>query len=613
VAGDRSVPARYMLIEGVVEGDEEAERFFVRTPSGYALSVDGRLYPAVGLDPSLIEALRQPDLTAVARIAWIYLGLVLLTFALSYAQVYILHYTGQRIVYNIRQQIYSHLQRMPIRFFDRNPVGRLVTRATNDTEALNEMFTNVVVNLFKDVLLLTGILVVMLRVHWQLALVSLCVTPLLLVVSILFRRYAREAYREVRAKLARINATLAENIAGMRITQIFHQEERQYKRFEAINTEHYKAMMKELRVFALFRPAVEFFSSLALSLIIWYGGGRVVQGSLEFGVLYLFVQYMQMFFQPITDLTEQYNIMQAAMASAERIFLILDTPPEEDEPDAKPVPNVRGEIEFDHVWFAYNDEDWVLKDVTFHVKPGETVALVGATGAGKTSITNLINRFYDIQKGVIRIDGQDIRTLKRRDLRRHIGIVLQDVFLFTGDIEGNITLGNNQISPAKVREAARLVNAEKFIERLPGGYKAPVMERGASFSAGQRQLLAFARALAYDPAILILDEATSNIDTETEQLIQEALKKLIEGRTTIIIAHRLSTIQHADKIIVLHKGEIREMGTHQELLKKRGLYYRLYQLQYKDQLLPDGEGPRTVETADQRTVERADQKAMGAG
>jgi len=613
VAGDRSVPARYMLIEGVVEGDEEAERFFVRTPSGYALSVDGRLYPAVGLDPSLIEALRQPDLTAVARIAWIYLGLVLLTFALSYAQVYILHYTGQRIVYNIRQQIYSHLQRMPIRFFDRNPVGRLVTRATNDTEALNEMFTNVVVNLFKDVLMLTGILVVMLRVHWQLALVSLCVTPLLLVVSILFRRYAREAYREVRAKLARINATLAENIAGMRITQIFHQEERQYKRFEAINTEHYKAMMKELRVFALFRPAVEFFSSLALSLIIWYGGGRVVQGSLEFGVLYLFVQYMQMFFQPITDLTEQYNIMQAAMASAERIFLILDTPPEEDEPDAKPVPYVRGEIEFDHVWFAYNDEDWVLKDVTFHVKPGETVALVGATGAGKTSITNLINRFYDIQKGVIRIDGQDIRTLKRRDLRRHIGIVLQDVFLFTGDIEGNITLGNNQISPAKVREAARLVNAEKFIERLPGGYKAPVMERGASFSAGQRQLLAFARALAYDPAILILDEATSNIDTETEQLIQEALKKLIEGRTTIIIAHRLSTIQHADKIIVLHKGEIREMGTHQELLKKRGLYYRLYQLQYKDQLLPDGEGPRTVETAGQRTVETADQKAMGAG
>jgi len=613
VAGDRSVPARYMLIEGVVEGDEEAERFFVRTPSGYALSVDGRLYPAVGLDPSLIEALRQPDLTAVARIAWIYLGLVLLTFALSYAQVYILHYTGQRIVYNIRQQIYSHLQRMPIRFFDRNPVGRLVTRATNDTEALNEMFTNVVVNLFKDVLLLTGILVVMLRVHWQLALVSLCVTPLLLVVSILFRRYAREAYREVRAKLARINATLAENIAGMRITQIFHQEERQYKRFEAINTEHYKAMMKELRVFALFRPAVEFFSSLALSLIIWYGGGRVVQGSLEFGVLYLFVQYMQMFFQPITDLTEQYNIMQAAMASAERIFLILDTPPEEDEPDAKPVPYVRGEIEFDHVWFAYNDEDWVLKDVTFHVKPGETVALVGATGAGKTSIINLINRFYDIQKGVIRIDGQDIRTLKRRDLRRHIGIVLQDVFLFTGDIEGNITLGNNQISPAKVREAARLVNAEKFIERLPGGYKAPVMERGASFSAGQRQLLAFARALAYDPAILILDEATSNIDTETEQLIQEALKKLIEGRTTIIIAHRLSTIQHADKIIVLHKGEIREMGTHQELLQKRGLYYRLYQLQYKDQLLPDGEGPRTVETAGQRTVERADQKAMGAG
>lgn len=607
VVGDRSTPSRYMFVEGIVDAPEaEEERSFVRTASGYALSVDGRLFPAVALDQGIIRQMRQPDLSAVARIAWMYLGLVVVTFVLGYAQVYILHYTGQRIVYNIRQQIYSHLQRMPIRFFDRNPVGRLVTRATNDTETLNELFTNVVVNLFKDIFLLTGILVVMFRVHWQLAVVSLLVTPFLLVVSILFRRHAREAYREVRVKLARINATLAENIAGMRVTQIFHQQKRRYQHFEGINTEHYKAMMREVQVFALFRPAVEFFSSLALALIIWYGGGRVVQGSLDFGVLYLFIQYMQMFFQPINDLTEQYNVMQSAMASAERIFLILDTPTEQDEPDAKPVPHVRGEIEFDHVWFAYNDEDWVLKDVSFHVKPGETVALVGATGAGKTSITNLINRFYDIQKGAIRIDGQDIKTLKRSDLRRHIGIVLQDVFLFTGDVEANITLSNEEIPPAKVREAARLVNAEKFIERLPGGYKAPVMERGASFSAGQRQLLAFARALAYDPAILILDEATANIDTETEQLIQEALKKLIEGRTTIIIAHRLSTIQHADKIIVLHRGEIREMGTHQELLKLRGLYYRLYQLQYKEQLL-------SGDNSEVPHVAASEQKAMGAG
>lgn len=584
VIGDGAAPSRYMLVEGVIDAAAE-DRTVIRDAVGYAVAAGDAVYRAAPLDQDTLRALRQPDLEAVVRLAWIFLVVVIVGFGLSYAQVYILHYTGQRIVYNIRQQIFSHLQRMPIQFFDRNPVGRLVTRATNDTDTLNEMFTNVLVNLFKDIFLLVGILIVMFRVHWQLAIVSLLVTPLLAAVTVVFRIQARDAYRQVRVKLARINATLAENIAGMRITQIFHQQKQRFEHFDGINKEHFQAMMREVRVFALFRPAVEFFSSIALALIIWYGGGRVVQDTLDFGVLYLFIQYMQTFFQPINDLTEKYNIMQSAMASSERIFLILDTPTEQDEPDAKPVTHVKGEIEFENVWFAYNDEDWVLKDISFHVKPGETVALVGATGAGKTSITNLINRFYDIQKGTIRVDGQDIKTLKRTDLRRHVGIVLQDVFLFTGDVEMNITLDNDEISPATVREAARLVNAEKFIERLPGGYKAQVMERGASFSAGQRQLLAFARALAYDPAILILDEATANIDTETEQLIQEALQKLIEGRTTLIIAHRLSTIQHADKIIVLHKGEIREMGTHQELLRQRGYYYRLYQLQYKDQLL----------------------------
>lgn len=588
VVGDTREPSRYYLIDGVID-QRTQERAVVQVGGEYFVEADGRLFPASPLDETTIQDLRRPNLEAIVRLAWMFLGIVAVGFVLSYAQVYILHYTGQRIVFDIRQQIFSHLQRLPVQFFDRNPVGRLVTRATNDTDTLNEMFTNVLVNLFKDIFLLLGILIVMFRVHWQLAIVSLLVMPLVAAVTVVFRRQARDAYRTVRVKLARINATLAENIAGMRITQIFHQQKRRFEHFDRINQDHFRAMLREVRVFAMFRPAVEFFSSLALALIIWYGGGRVVQNTLDFGVLYLFIQYMQTFFQPINDLTEKYNIMQSAMASSERIFLILDTEQEKDEPGALPVPEVKGEIEFENVWFAYIEDEWVLRDISFHVKPGETVALVGATGAGKTSITNLINRFYDIQKGTIRVDGKDIKTLKRSDLRRHIGIVLQDVFLFTGDIENNITLHNEEISSAKVREAARLVNAESFIRRLPGDYKAQVMERGASLSAGQRQLLAFARALAYDPAILILDEATANIDTETEQLIQDALKRLISGRTTLIIAHRLSTIQHADKIIVLHKGKIREMGTHQELLRQRGYYYRLYQLQYKDQLLAEGD------------------------
>jgi len=575
--------SRYYLIEGRINQRTQT-REAVPGPGGQAIVAGEQVLPAVLLDAEAIAALRGPDLEAVVRLAWLFLAIIAAAFVLNYGQVYILHYTGQRIVANIRAEIFAHLQRLPVQFFDRNPVGRLVTRATNDTDTLNELFTNVLVTLFQDIFLLLGILVVMFRVHWPLALVSLAVMPLVILVTVQFRVRAREAYRQVRIKLARINATLAENLAGMRIIQIFNQEERKFREFDAINRDHYQSMLQEVRVFALFRPAVELLSSLALALLIWYGGGRVVQNTLDFGVLYLFIQYMQTFFRPINDLTEKYNIMQAAMASAERIFLILDTPPEEDPPQPVPLPAVRGEIEFRNVWFAYNDQEWVLKDVSFHVRPGESVALVGATGAGKTSIINLLNRFYDIQKGEILLDGIDIRRVRRRDLRRHIGIVLQDVFLFTGDIESNIALWNPDIGPGQVREAARLVHAEKFIARLPGRFQAPVHERGAGLSAGQRQLLAFARALAYDPAILVLDEATANIDTETEQLIQQALSQLIRGRTTLIIAHRLSTIQHCDKIIVLHKGRIREMGTHQELLKARGLYYRLYQLQYKDQL-----------------------------
>lgn len=587
VVTETTDPGRYYLIEGTID-QRTQDRTVIVQGNTYSIRAGDTVYPAYPLNEDTLRSLRQSDLDSIVRLAWMFLSVVAIGFVLSYAQVYVLHWIGQRIIYDIRAQIFSHLQRMTIQFFDRNPVGRLVTRATNDTDTLNEMFTSVLVNLFKDVFLLLGILIVMFRVHWQLALVSLVVMPLVALVTVMFRMKARDAYREVRLKLARINATLAENIAGMRITQIFNQERRQFKQFDDINEDHYRSMLREVRVFALFRPAVEFLSALALALIIWYGGGRVVQNTIEFGVLYLFIQYMQTFFQPINDLTEKYNIMQAAMASSERIFLILDTEPESEPESPVALPQVRGEIEFDRVWFAYIDDDWVLKDVSFTVRPGETVALVGATGAGKTSIINLINRFYDIQRGAIRVDGVDIRNVRRTDLRSQIGIVLQDVFLFTGDMESNITLHNEAITPKKVREAARLVNAEGFIERLPGGYDSKVRERGASLSAGQRQLLAFARALAYDPAILVLDEATANIDTETEQLIQEALQRLIKGRTTVIIAHRLSTIQHADKIIVLHKGEIKEMGTHQELLRAQGIYRRLYELQYKEQLAANG-------------------------
>jgi len=614
VVVDTGTASEYYLIDGRIDQRTQTREVIAR-PDGHTIVAAGQAFPAVRLNADDIRDLRQPDLRAVARLAWLYLAIVAATFFLNYGQVYILHYTGQRIVYSIREQLFSHLQRLPVQFFDRNPVGRLVTRATNDTDNLNEMFTSVLVNLFQDIFLLLGILVVMFRVHWQLALVSLAVMPLVALVTIQFRVRARDAYRQVRVKLARINATLAENLAGMRIIQIFNQEERKFREFDEINRDHYQSMMQEVRVFATFRPAVEFLSSLGLAVLIWYGGGRVIQNTLDFGVLYLFIQYMQTFFRPINDLTEKYNIMQSAMASAERIFMILDTTPEEDPSEPASLPPVRGEIEFKNVWFAYTGEEWVLKDVSFHVKPGESVALVGATGAGKTSIINLLNRFYDIQRGQILIDGVDIRRVKRQDLRRHIGIVLQDVFLFTGDIESNITLWNPQISAAKVREAARLVNAERFISRMPGGYKAPVHERGAGLSAGERQLLAFARALAYDPAILVLDEATANIDTETEQLIQQALTRLIQGRTTIIIAHRLSTIQHCDKIIVLHKGRIREMGTHQELLKLRGLYYRLYELQYKDQLLANRESPADGALSHERAaaVRDAEQRERSEG
>ncbi|RKL63933.1 ABC transporter ATP-binding protein [Thermoanaerobacteraceae bacterium SP2] len=519
----------------------------------------------------------------VIRIGKIYLAIILISFVLNYLQIYIMQLVGQKIIYNMRQQIFAHVQSLSLSFFDKNPVGRLVTRVTNDTDTLNEMYTSVISNIFNDIFILLGIAVMMFSLNIHLALISLALSPFIIITAVFYRKYATQAYREVRVRLARINAYLAEHINGMKIVQVFHRQNKTFEDFIKINQDYYKANMAQLLVFAVFRPAMDFLYSLSLALLIWYGGGMVVRNTLEFGVLYAFVNYLGQFFQPVFDMSEKYDILQAAMASSERIFMLLDTDEKTKDPEnPTSLTSVKGEIEFKNVWFAYNGNDWVLKDVSFHVKPGETVAFVGATGAGKTSIISLLSRFYEIQKGQILIDGVDIKDVRPQDLRRHIGVVMQDVFIFTGDIKTNIRLNNDSITDEQVEEAARYVNADSFIRSLPGSFDAKVAERGSTISSGQRQLLAFARALAFNPEILVLDEATANIDTETELLIQDAIKKLTSGRTTLVVAHRLSTIHHADKIIVIHHGRIREMGTHQELLARKGLYYQLYQLQFKN-------------------------------
>jgi ATP-binding cassette subfamily B multidrug efflux pump len=559
----------------------------------FLLTNANEFYPARLLTGEELSIFREQDVAALLWLGGIYLLLVLIAFFLGYAQIYTLHFVAQKIIRFMRKQVFSHLQTLSFSFFDRNPVGRLVTRVTNDTETLNEMYSNVIVNLFKDLFILVGIMVIMIQLNVQLALLSFTTLPLIIGATILYRRYARDAFREVRTKLARINASMNENITGMRIVHIFKREKQQFDDFNEINQGHYDAGIRELHLVSLFRPVMDFIYAMGLTLLIWYGGSHVVQGAIEFGLLYAFIDYMNRFFKPINDMTEKYTIMQQAMTSSERIFQLLDekdTLPEPAEP--KRLEKVKGEIQFNNVSFAYNENDWVLKDISFSVKPGETIAFVGATGAGKSSIISLLTRFYDIQKGSITIDGVDIRDIQKAELRKQIGVVLQDVFLFAGDIESNIRLNNRDISDEKVREVADYVNASTFIERLPNGFKEKVMERGSTLSAGQRQLLAFARTLAFDPSVLVLDEATANIDTETELLIQDAMKKVTRNRTTLIIAHRLSTIQHADKIIVLHKGNIREMGTHQELLKLGGLYYNLYELQYKDQMQTDPDPSR---------------------
>ena len=525
------------------------------------------------------------DHTGLMTLIGILFILLIMQGFLQYVMNYATQWIGQKAIFDLRMQVFEYLQRLSLRFFDKNPIGRLVTRTTNDVESLNDMFSAGVVTIFSDIFVIFWILVFMFFMSWELSLVTLTVLPFLFYATWVFRRKAREAYREVRRHLARLNAFLQEHISGTVILQIFNREKKARDQFKRINSEYRDAYMRSIFYHAVFYPVVELISAVAIGLIIWYGGGSVVQGTLTIGILVSFIQYTEMFFRPIRDLAEKYNIMQTAMASSERVFKLLDDKSLIPDPE-KPVEldTVRGEIEYKNVWFAYNDDEYVLRDVSFHVKPGESVALVGATGAGKTSIINLMTRFYDIQEGEILVDGIDIRTVRKAELRKHIATVLQDVFVFSGDIKNNITLGDESITMDRVREVCAAVGADKFIERLPQGYHEQVKERGATLSVGQKQLLSFARALAVDPKILILDEATSSVDTETEILIQQAIQRMLRGRTSIVIAHRLSTIQRADKIIVMHKGKIREIGKHHELLAQQGIYYRLYQLQYTEQI-----------------------------
>ena len=530
------------------------------------------------------DYIAKSDYHGLMIIGLLLFGSLLFQAFIQYFLTYYTQYLGQKILYDLRMQIFNHIQKLALKFFDKTPIGRIVTRATNDVEALGELFSSGIVMVFSDVFIILWILVFMFAMDVPLSLVTLSVLPVLIYGTFLFRKKVRERYRDVRLHLARLNSYMQEHVTGMSVVQIFNKEKDEFKKFSSINEDFRSANIKSIFYYAIFYPSVELLSSIAVGLIIWYGGGEVIRSTLTIGVLFAFIQYTEMFFRPIRDLSEKYNIMQTAMASSERIFKLLDN-----QTFIKNIENpagldtVKGSIEFKNVWFAYNSDEYVLKDMNFKINPGETVAIVGHTGAGKTSTINILTRFYDIQKGNILLDGVDISTIDKHELRKHISLVLQDVFLFSGTIESNINLNNPDISFERVKKAAEIVGADKFIMDLPDQYKEPVKERGATLSVGQKQLISFARALAYDPKILILDEATSSIDTETEILIKEAIEKLLVGRTAIVIAHRLSTIQNADKIIVLHKGEIRETGNHQQLLAKKGIYYKLYQLQYKDQ------------------------------
>jgi ATP-binding cassette subfamily B protein len=524
------------------------------------------------------------DLHGLDLMALAYLGVVVCGFIVLFVQTYTTEYTGQRAMHDLRMEIFSHLQKQDLAYFDRNPVGRLMTRTINDVETLNELFSTGVVGLMGDMSIVLGIIVMMFWLDWELAMVCLAAFPVILYISRFYRRRAREVYRESRLILGRLNAGLQENLAGVATVQAFGQEGKMYRRFQQVNLNYRDVLLRSIRYNALFFPVIEVFSAISIGLLLWYGGHQILANAVEAGVLVAFIQYIQRMFQPIRDLAEKYNIMQAAMASSERIFALLDQPEAIKNPVApKRVEKFTGSVEFKDVWLSYNPGEPVLKGISFRVRPGEKVALVGATGGGKTSIISALCRFYDVEGGAILVDGIDVRAWNKQELRRQMGLVLQDVFLFSGDMAANITIGDGRIGETQMLDAARRAQIAPFIETLPQRYHEEVQERGSTLSQGQRQLLSFARALAFDPKILILDEATSSVDTETEISIQRALEELLRDRTALIIAHRLSTIRHADRILVIHKGEIWEEGAHRELLKRGGLYARLYDLQYRFQ------------------------------
>ena len=611
-------------------------------------AIDKYLAHAAGSHSILDSWLSSQPVTGIAELAGLYVGTLALTFLFEFLQTYYMQWTGQMVMFDLRSQIFRHLQRMHIGFYDKNPVGRLVTRVTTDVDALNEMFTAGVVSIFEDVFVLLGIIAIMIAMSWKLALMTFAVLPLITWATMIFRVKVRDSYRRIRVAIARINSYLQEAVSGMLVLQLFNREKRAFQQFSKINASHMEAFKDAIMAYAVYYPVVEVLSMIAIAAIIWFGGRDVVQQIpalsviFEFsrekllavhwirdvatlGILFAFTQYALRFFRPIQDLSDKYNILQSAMASSERIFKLLDTPVDIESPAVTKKPQGPGRIEFDRVWFSYGvrgtasdslakvearsltdssgeaaELDWVLRDVSFSIEPGETIAVVGHTGAGKTTLISLLLRFYDVQKGAIRIDGVDVKDMDLNDLRRRFGVVLQDPFLFSGTVGGNIRLGSDWIADKDVEKAAEEVNLADFIRTLPGGFAEEVRERGSTLSTGQKQLISFARALAHNPQILILDEATSSVDTETEFRVRDALSRMVQGRTSLVIAHRLSTVQRADKIIVMHKGRVREMGTHQQLLAQRGIYYKLYQLQYKDQEIPlaPSQQPQPTASAD---------------